>query len=178
MYNTPPSLLDCGAGDGRVLDTLMNGLKYAIEKSKILVQSLSKDIFVVGTDFTQNTLIDKKVDVIFSNPPYSEYEGWAEKIILEANARYIYLVIPSRWESSEAISEAIKSRKAKFEILGQFDFMEADRKARAVINVIKFDLAYGRTGSDTSKVDPFTLWFEKNFQVKKERFLEISPLNN
>lgn len=66
------SVLDVGAGNGSALKALTQGKKYAIEKSKILLSTLDKDIFVVGTDFTQQTLIDKKVDVVLSNPPYCQ----------------------------------------------------------------------------------------------------------
>ena len=59
------SMLDIGAGDGRVLESMPIYKKYAIEKSKILIEQLNKDIFIIGTDFNQQTLIDKKVDVIF-----------------------------------------------------------------------------------------------------------------
>lgn len=45
------SVLDVGAGDGRVLAALTDGKKYAIEKSEILVQAMPADVFVVGTDF-------------------------------------------------------------------------------------------------------------------------------
>lgn len=80
-------VLDCGAGDGRVLSKLSNGgNKYAIEKSKTLINLMPEDIFIIGTDFFQSTLIDKKVKVLFCNPPYSEYAQWAEKIITEANS--------------------------------------------------------------------------------------------
>lgn len=54
------TVLDCGAGDGRVLSQLTTGQKYAIEKSPVLIQSLPDNIFVVGTDFHAQTLIDKR----------------------------------------------------------------------------------------------------------------------
>ena len=47
---------------------------YVIEKSEILLNRLPADVFVLGTDFNQCTLIDKKADVVFCNPPYSEYD--------------------------------------------------------------------------------------------------------
>jgi len=71
--DTHLSVLDCGSGDGRVLNALTKGKKYAIEKSRPLLNALNKSIFVVGTDFESQTLIDKKVSVVFSNPPYSAY---------------------------------------------------------------------------------------------------------
>src|SRR5690554_1966408 len=38
------SVLDCGAGDGRVLNALTEGSKYAIEKAVPLLNSLDKSI--------------------------------------------------------------------------------------------------------------------------------------
>jgi type I restriction-modification system DNA methylase subunit len=101
------SLLDCGAGDGkvfRVLEELFEEekarvtdesdrrrlenwpfdiKKYAIEKSRPLIESLPSDVFIVGTEFHDQSLIDKKVDIVFSNPPYSEYVEWTDKILRE-----------------------------------------------------------------------------------------------
>ena len=63
----------------------------------ILSEQLPDDVILLGTDFNQQTVIDKKVDFIFCNPPYSEYDEWAEKIILQGNCNAIALVIPARW---------------------------------------------------------------------------------
>ena len=84
------NILDIGAGNGNFFRLLENmdrerksrdeyaklkvGNKYAIEKSTILLNNLDSDVAVIGTDFSRQTLIDKKVDVIFSNPPYSVAE--------------------------------------------------------------------------------------------------------
>lgn len=51
-----PSILDCGAGDGRSLTFLTKGDKYAIEKSKPLITAMDSSIFVIGADFHQQTL--------------------------------------------------------------------------------------------------------------------------
>lgn len=161
-----PSFLDCGAGDGRVLKALTDGKKYAIEKSEPLLNILDKDIFVVGTNFENQTLIDKKVDVVFSNPPYSEYERWSVKIIRESNAGYIYLVIPSRWQESEDIKLSIKLRDTKAKVIGSFDFHNADRQARAKVDIVRIRLKYGGQWSgDQPKTDPFQIWFEENFKI-------------
>ncbi|USD35635.1 MULTISPECIES: class I SAM-dependent methyltransferase [Vibrio] len=166
------SVLDCGAGDGSALATLTKGKKYAIEKSKPLLNAMHKDVFVVGTDFTQNTLIDKKVDVVFSNPPYSTYAQWCEKIITEANAEVIYLVIPQRWVNNESISLALESRQAQTTVIYSGNFLNADRQARAFIDIVKVDLAYKRRSthySPTLKVEPFSLWFSKHFKVSANK---------
>ena len=155
---------------------------YGIEKSEILINQLPANIVIVGTDFWQQTLIDKKVDVVFCNPPYSEFEDWAVKIIKEASAKYIYLVIPQRWQESSKIDAAIKIREARFEILGDYDFLEADRQARAKVNLIKIDLTknvgYSRKEAAT---DPFEIWFDEEFKIKcdkKEDYSKISKEAN
>jgi tRNA1(Val) A37 N6-methylase TrmN6 len=76
--------MDIGAGDGRVLKAIQAKLEtrlrtikcYAIEKAITHLNNMPKDITVVGTDFEQQTLVDKAVDIIFCNPPYSEFEQW------------------------------------------------------------------------------------------------------
>lgn len=158
-----PSVLDCGAGDGRVLTELTKGSRYAIEKSNALLKSLDKDIFVVGTDFHSQCLIDKKVSVLFCNPPYSEFDVWADKIIREANASLAYLVIPKRWAESELIGAAVEARGIRTEVIGSFDFLDADRSARAVVDVVCVRFSYSKnfTGSD-----PFDLWFNTNFKLE------------
>lgn len=160
------SLLDCGAGDGRVLNQLANGSKYAIEKSKSLLGLLDRNISIIGTDFHETTLIDKKVDVIFCNPPYSEYEQWTSKIIREANASDIYLVIPERWNDNNNIKQALEARKAKSQIIGNFNFLKADRNARAIVNIVHIQLKEKSYRGLT--VDPFDIWFETNFPKRQQ----------
>ncbi|WP_100915930.1 class I SAM-dependent methyltransferase [Pseudoalteromonas spongiae] len=173
-----PSVLDVGAGDGRVLNGLTLGKRYAIEKSSPLLNALSKDIFVVGTDFHQQTLIDKKVDVVFSNPPYKEYESFAAKIIKEANAKVVYLVIPTRWNNSNVINEALGVRRAKTEVIDSFDFLEADRAARAKVDVLRIMVGESSWGVISPKVDPFKLWFEENFAIDVNKEKVASSTNN
>lgn len=170
------SVLDCGAGDGRVLESLTKGSRYAIEMSEPLLSEMDRSIFIVGTDFHKQTLIDKKVNCIFSNPPYRDYVAWTLKILKEANAPVVYMVIPERWASNPDIQDAIESRKAQTDVIGEFDFLEADRKARARVNVVRFNLAgverrYWHRDS-SPRVDPFELWFEESFKpqaVQKAR---------
>ena len=145
-------VLDIGAGDGRVLEGVQQALankehylninvkKYAIEKSKVHLASMPKKVSVVGTDFHEQSLVDKRVDMIFSNPPYSEYEQWAARIIRESASQLVYLIIPQRWRHSHTIGEAIERRGASFESLGEFDFQTADRKARAEVEIIKVEI--------------------------------------
>ncbi len=154
--------------------------KYmAIEKSQLLIDNMPSEVFVVGTDFNENTLIDKKTDYVFCNPPYSEYSQWTERIIKEANAKVIYLVIPKRWGTQGNIAHAIKQRRATVSIVGDFDFLESeDRKARAKVSLVKIDLrgksvkakyGYRRRNNDECMIDPFNLWFNETFKINAKK---------
>ncbi len=161
------TILDCGAGDGRVLKALTKGEMFAIEKSPLLINSMPNDIFIAGTDLFDNTLIDKKVDIIFSNPPYSEFVIWATKIIKEADASLIYLVLPERWKNSEDIRHAVVSRDAVAQVVSSFNFFNAERRARANVDVIRVNLKED-IWQDKPNTDPFTLWFNEAFEKEKE----------
>src|SRR5690554_4603408 len=177
------SVLDCGAGDGRMLRYLTKGDKYAIEKSKPLLSILNLDIYIVGTDFHQQTLIDKKVSVLVSNPPYSHYSVWADKIIREANASSaIYLVVPARWKEDPVIQRALEARNVEAEIIFKGDFLHADRRARAKVHVIRIKMStshrYGRGEWHKMKksgtlpkiaVGAFDLWFDEHFKIKASK---------
>lgn len=176
-HNSPGSILDCGAGDGRVLEALGNEVSkmYAIEKSKPLLNAMSKEVFIVGTEFEHQTLLDKNVDITFSNPPYSQFKQWAMKIIKESRSSFVYLVIPSRWSEDKDIADAIEDREATSTVIGSTDFFAADRAARAKVDIVKIDLENAgrfsrhsfrssrRYGSST---DPFSQWFNENFKIK------------
>jgi hypothetical protein len=187
------SFLDIGAGNGKALFGLRSRLSgkgwrkecaddryafhlYGIEKSIRLIQEMSAEINILGTDFHEQTLIDKEVDVIFCNPPYSQFESFSERIILEGNANLVYLVLPRRWRKSEKIAWALQRRGVEAETLGEFDFINAeDRKARAVVDLVRIRirysqdeqrrLHYSRKGGKNFSAgkDPFDLWFEENF---------------
>ncbi len=133
---------------------------YAIEKSTILLQKMPKHIVVIGTDFHEQTLIDKKLDVIFCNPPYSEYADWMYKILKENTAYYTYMVIPDRWEKSEKLQTIIQQQHYSVEILGQFDFIEAERSARAKVHLVRF-AKYNYTNQNSA----FGIWFRDHFKI-------------
>ena len=147
--------------------------KYGIEKSYTLAEQLPEDVILLGSDFLTNTLIDKKVDCIFCNPPYSQYELWTEKIIREGNAEKIILVIPERWKNNEQIKEALFQRKYSYEIIGNFDFLNAERRARAVVDVVAIipeqTFYNGRCYSKNNATDPFDLWFDSTFKLNAEK---------
>jgi hypothetical protein len=175
-YHATYSILDIGAGNGKVLKGISESFSengnvtvyplYAIEKSKILCEQLPKEVFIIGTDFDQQTLIDKEVNIIFCNPPYKQYESWAEKIIRQSNSNYLYLVIPERWQHSKNIQAAIKARHLKYEVVGSFSFENSeDRKARANVNLI---CLYYHKGYKRVDSDPFDVWFQDNFKFDIE----------
>lgn len=165
------SILDIGAGTGKVLKMVNkvfeNNIKmYAIEKANTLKQLLDENVYIIGTDFHQQSLIDKTIDVTFCNPPYSEFKKWTCKIIKESCSQYIYLVIPTRWKDSPEIQEALKYREAEKKILGEFSFKNSnDRQARAVVNLVRIQLP-------EEKNDAFQRFFNEEFKELKEKFEE------
>lgn len=178
------SVLDCGAGDGRVLEALTNGNRFAIEKAQPLIDAQDASVITVGTDLMQQALLDKPIDVIFSNPPYSEFGAWARKIVAEANAKLVYLILPERWENDKGLTETLQARHAEHQVIGRFDFTgeDADRKARARVHIIRVQLASDGQLSPNSrtqclKSDPFDLWFKSNFaqNASKASFDHLNP---
>lgn len=175
FINRIHSVLDIGCGtcnfktfmqeffDGNTNDNYRFSYYYVMEKSKILIDRLPKDAIVLGTDFNENTLIDKPVDAIFCNPPYSEFENWTERIIRESLAKYIFLVIPQRWKENAVIQSAIKHTKARAEVLGSFDFLHAERQARAKVDVLFIDKSIYRNTA-------FDDWFDATFTVSESKF--------
>lgn len=199
------SMLDIGAGNGNVFkifeellpkskneDTHNTNIeKFAIEKSKILIDNMSNDIIVVGTEFEKQTLIDKKVDMIFCNPPYKQYKQWMLKILKEANCNVIYLIVPERWKNDEEINKILKRRlntkdydkldidnelkkeyknkQSKYEILDSMDFLDSEyRESRAKIDILKIKF------NKHEKIDPFDIWFEENFKISAEKEKECN----
>lgn len=159
------SVLDVGAGSGKVLLALRDRADFktlhAIEKSTPLIEQMDPDILIVGTEFAEQSLLSKHVDVIFSNPPYSVFEQWAEKIIRQAASEIIYLVIPIRWKDSVAIADALRYREAEIKTVGSFDFENAeDRQARAKVNLLRVTLKqdHRRDGDDA-----FERFFNEQF---------------
>jgi hypothetical protein len=54
--------------------------------------------------------------------------------------------------------------------MGDFDFLDADRKARAKVHLLKIDLRKeGRYNSREEAQDPFEIWFENNFKIEAEK---------
>ncbi len=89
---------------------------------------------------------------------------------MEISSSLVYLVIPQRWESSSEIQNAIKVRRAEATVIGQFDFLDAERQARCKVHVVRIDLRnkYDRDrslyhGNGRPCVESFAHWFETEF---------------
>ena len=151
---------------------------YVMEKSRILLDKLDSDIAVLGTDFNEATLIDKPVNTIFCNPPYREYENWTARIITESVCQDIYLIIPRRWKQSEKITLALKrlnlsaephtvtrceflsvykENHTDVEVIGSADFLDAERSARAKVDILHISKKY------TSEHASFDTFFDDVF---------------
>lgn len=163
------SVLDIGAGNGKVLRALKDGRFssfYAIEKSLTLCGLLSDFAYIIGTDFEAQSLLSKQIDLTFCNPPYSTFEAWAVKILRESASKRVYLVLPRRWKDSVEIAEALKYREAEAHTVGSYDFEDSeDRQARAKVDLLRIDLA---EDSD----DAFDRFFDAQFADLKKRYEE------
>lgn len=167
------SVMDIGAGDGRVLMQLAEGNEtarlYSIEKAPMLQQRQPDRIIPVGCEFHEQNLMSLPVDVAFSNPPYSEFEDWAARVVSTVYAKRLYLVLPQRWEDSAAIAAALEKRDVKAEVIHKDDFLEADRRARAVVHVIKVNFErereYYHYREKAPAQDPFDVWFDQNIDT-------------
>jgi predicted RNA methylase len=167
------SLMDIGAGDGRVLVALAaksdrDPELFAIERSHLLLQAQPEAVTPVGVDFYEQNLSTLPVDFIFSNPPYSQFEAWAERIIATAFTQLAYLVLPRRWKESAAITEALSKRKATARVIHEDTFQHAERPARAVIDIVEVRFPtkheHWARGLD-GMVDPFDQWFDQNIST-------------
>lgn len=151
---------------------------FVMEKSKILLQRLEDEAICIGTDFNENTLIDKKVNTIFCNPPYSEFENWTIKILSEGNYIQAFLVIPQRWKENTEIMKIIEHYDLSYDILGSYDFLNAERSARAKVDVIRFKKRRYKDVSswcnDKSRhqqdfdIDAFNNYFNTTFNLDPE----------
>lgn len=160
------SVLDIGAGTALFKEVLDEHDEdrityYAIEKSEIITQNYKSDIVVIGTDFYENTLIDKKADIVFCNPPYSEFVEWTTRILNEANSEYIYMIIPSRWKVNTHIQEVIKTLNISYSVLNSYTFANAERQARAIVDIVCFK----KKISEYEESDPFSVWFNNTFKT-------------
>lgn len=179
MLRVFESVLDIGAGDGRVLDyfneihkhreCVANSenkhfhcpdiIKYAIEKSSKLQESWGKDIIPLGCDFNESMLIDKEVDLIFCNPPYSQFKQWTLRILKESVPNYIAMIIPTRWSEDSEIQTLIKTLDYDVIKVDSSDFLNADRQARAKVDLLLFERQ--------SKIDSLERFLNSEFGFDK-----------
>lgn len=168
------SFLDAGAGDGRVLEffnmkPFKLKQKYGIEIARVQADDLiRRGVSLIGRDYFETVLIDKEFGVCFSNPPYSRFKEWCLKLLGEINAVFTYLVIPQRWKDDAAFVK-LMHEKGDVQILGEFDFLNADRAARAKVDVI----VIRKTRDNGATNDPFTAWVENNIGAFAESKPEI-----
>lgn len=172
------SILDVGAGNGSSLEYLTDGKKFAIEKSEFLIGRMPNDIFVIGTDFDQQTLYTKNVDIIFSNPPYSMFERWVEKILMETQTAFNYFVIPERWKISSKIKQILELRDMQGVWLASSTFEDAEREARAKVDIVLFTskprIIANKEFNSYSVGDSFKSWLKSNFTVNDQKKSTLS----
>lgn len=177
------SIMDIGAGDGRVLARLKekceNASLYGIEKAPELVREWPKEVVPVGTELFEQRLFTLAVDYIFSNPPYNNFEEWMCKIIDEGYAKYAYLVVPQRWKDSQLVKRSLEKRGASASVIYSDDFLYGDRASRARIDIV--EIYYPRSRrirhGDNEVENPFDIWFRDNVDIfeKPKEFQESDP---
>jgi hypothetical protein len=162
-------VLDIGAGNGGFLRAVQERCSsdislHAIERSEILIRELVTFAKVVGTDFHLQSFVFKAADMAFCNPPYSEYETWASRLIKECPAKALYLIIPQRWKDSQSIADAIAFRSARVTILHSTDFLDAERRARAKVDILRV-----WPKDDDEEEDLFAKFFLERFGHLKQK---------
>ena len=188
-YNDSSTLLDIGAGDGRVLEKIKMAFNdsdltfetHAIEKASTHTDTyMKKGITLLGTEFHETNFISKTCDVAFVNPPYSEFSIWLQTLISQLSFSVLYAIVPERWQEDEGIAQALKLRGLEYSsVLASSDFLTADRAARAKVQIIRFSFVdidkkcashdpdgYKRTFRDDTS-DPFTLFIENELGLSK-----------
>lgn len=115
---------------------------------------------------TLDTTVDITV-IIFCNPPYSEYENWTNRIIREGNFEQAFLIIPNRWKDNADIQASLKATKTQAYVLKTMDFLNAERQARATVDIVKLTRNRYSWNSEEHK-SAFDLWFEETFAVSSE----------
>ncbi len=185
------SMLDIGAGDGRVLEHFKADKKYGIEIANAQADDLiRRGIFLIGRNFWDVSLMEQDFGLVFCNPPYSDYAVWVNKILYECNFEILYLVIPIRWKNEEKITKELGRYDAT--VVGEFDFSKADRAARGTVNLVRVNAPWEQVefGSERERLvqktmeDAFSRWvreniasFEKkeslNWEAEKEQELTL-----
>ena len=164
-----PVFMDIGCGDGRVLMEVPSSsswIKLGIEKSMTHIRSLDPSIVIVGRDVFTDSLIDKRCDYVYSNPDFSVYEPWMVKVINECIAGYGYFTLPARWENSLEIKNALKKKGYTASILLETDFLNADRKARCKVHLVKICMMANVSFDANTRLGKAAKdWFDENFKL-------------
>lgn len=196
-FNTDKTvkILDVGAGDGRSLISLGECLSslnnkptlFAVEKSNIHIRSyLNKEISVIGTDFHQTNFISKQSDLVFTNPPYLEFEKWVYTLIKQLKFKLMYAVIPERWEERGMIKEALERMSISYEIIQKSDFTSADRPSRAKVHVVRFFhenkklkrvLGNRKHPLGISQVSPFQVFINDELGIKANKSAKMTEFS-
>tara|TARA_B100002049_G_C16085408_1_gene379186 strand:- start:1677 stop:3491 length:1815 start_codon:yes stop_codon:yes gene_type:complete len=199
-YHGEFSFLDIGAGDGRVLKAVREACKtehrdvslFAIEKADIHTRTYrGHNISLIGTDFEQCNFISKNSDIAFTNPPYSTFSTWVSTLIRQLNFSVLYAIIPTRWKEDKAIKEAMKDRGLKYaSVLDASDFYNAERQARAHVELIRFSFTdlddtsrFERHGREykphISKdvTDPFQQFLDEELGLRKTHSATTNEFN-
>lgn len=191
------SVLDVGAADGSVLKSKVLALrghakkKYGIEKAADQVCGWDDDITFVGGDLFENTLVNKNVDVVFSHPPYNEFDLWAEKIINESYAKVNYLILPKQWKESQKITDALVARGFVATVILESDVLNHTQDISLNVDVVRVvsaermdkdfmiktlcpDSYYEEEGIRNGK-HPFTMHYLPNHSGTKQEFSKLFP---
>lgn len=186
--HTSKTVIDIGAGDGRVLTAFKQDSDLyicnllGVEKSGNHVARWPSNITFVGGDFYESQVDTGNIDILFSNPPFGDLERWCEHLIKNVYATVCYLVLPKRWSNSERIQAAIKARGLRAKVILSDNFLDAERKARASVEVVrlistsfdrrqyKIDKGFTLEGDEAEysfnryrEQDPMNVWFEEMF---------------
>jgi hypothetical protein len=157
------TFLDIGAGDGRVLDFFNANKKYGIEIARAQADDLiRRGVFIIGRNYWDCSLVDHNYALIFSNPPYSQFEKWVTKILFECNFEILYLVMPIRWKNQKEIVKALE--RYEVSVIDEFDFSHADRAARGRVNLVRINAPWERFDKNEKNMaqktleDSFSRW--------------------
>ena len=68
-------------------------------------------------------------------------------------------------KEKKEILQAIEQMKIRYDVIDSTDFLDADRQARAKVDIIKF----WKSEYTDETVDPFKTWFEETFGFKETK---------
>jgi len=169
------SFLDIGAGDGRVLDFFPAQNKYGIEIARAQADDLiRRGVFIIGRNYWDVSLHNNSYSLIFSNPPYSDFVRWVNKLLTECNFCVLYLVLPVRWKNQDEITRELK--RYEVSVVGEYDFSEADREARGKVNLIRINLPWENIEGESKHGQKYQSTLEDAFErFVRENIADFEP---